>query len=239
MGRVDAPSKEPARIAGMFDAIADRYDFLNRTLSGGFDRGWRRRALAALDLTGHERLLDICTGTADIPLAARRDGRAAEVVGVDFSTEMLRVGVEKIRKAGKKASVHLVRADATRLPLADESFDAATIAFGIRNVERPREACAEMSRVVRRGGRIAILEFGMPRQVLLRRLYNWYFTQLLPRIGAAVSGHQSAYSYLPLSVGAFPPPAEFCSLLTSCGFGDVQARPLTSGIVYLYTGRKR
>jgi demethylmenaquinone methyltransferase/2-methoxy-6-polyprenyl-1,4-benzoquinol methylase len=239
MGRVEGPSKEPERIAGMFDAIAGRYDLLNRTLSAGFDRRWRRRALRALELTGRERLLDICTGTADIPLAARASGAAAEVVGVDFSSEMLRVGAAKIARADQRASIHLIRADATRLPFSSVSFDGATIAFGIRNVERPGEACAEMSRVVRRGGRIAILEFGVPRQVLLRSLYQWYFTQLLPRIGAAVSGHRSAYSYLPASVVAFPPPEEFCGILASCGFGDVKAQPLTSGIVYLYTGRKR
>ncbi len=223
----------------MFDAIARRYDILNRTLSAGFDRGWRREALASLELTGRERLLDICTGTADIPVAARTHRVASHVVGVDFSGEMLRVGLAKVRRAGLDSSVQLIRADATRLPLPDKSFDAATVAFGIRNVERPREACAEMSRVVRPAGRVAILEFGMPRRAWLKSLYRWYFTQLLPRIGSAVSGHASAYSYLPESVRVFPPPEEFCRMLASAGFDDVEARPLTAGIVYLYTGRKR
>jgi demethylmenaquinone methyltransferase / 2-methoxy-6-polyprenyl-1,4-benzoquinol methylase len=232
-----APDKTPDRIAGMFDAIAPRYDLLNRVLSAGIDKRWRARAIRSLQLTGRETLLDVCTGTADVALQARADG-AARVVGVDFAGMMLSLGHKKVEAAGQAASVRLVRGDAMRLPARDASVDAATVAFGIRNVQRSDVACAEMARALRPGGRLAILEFGVPRIPGLSALYLWYFTHVLPRIGRAVSGHNAAYSYLPASVGTFPPPAEFMAILTRAGFTDVRADPLTFGIVYLYTARK-
>lgn len=238
-------SKSPNRIAGMFDAIAPRYDLLNRVLSGGIDRHWRARAIRSLGLTGRERLLDVCTGTADIALQARRAGGAARVVGVDFAGAMLAVGLAKVRRtsgagamAGAEAGIELVQGDATRLPVRSGSVDAVTVAFGIRNVEHPEQACTEMARVLRPGGRLAILEFGVPRLPGISTLYLWYFKYLLPLIGRTVSGHTAAYSYLPASVTAFPPPAEFCDMLRASGFEDVTSVPLTLGIVYLYTAER-
>ena len=238
-----APTKQPDQIAGMFDAIAPRYDLLNRVLSAGIDRRWRKRAIVSLGLTGNEVLLDVCTGTADVALEARAGSRnavggAVRVVGVDFAGAMLRHGLAKVRRAGEGAGIDLVRGDATRLPVRSGGVDAATVAFGIRNVQRPDVACAEMARALKPGGRLAILEFGVPRIPGIRTLYRWYFTHLLPLVGRAVSGHQAAYSYLPASVGAFPPPAEFMTILRQAGFTDVRAVPLTLGIVYLYTARR-
>ena len=232
-----APDKAPDRIAGMFDAIAPRYDLLNHVLSAGIDKRWRARAIGALQLTGRETLLDVCTGTADVALEGRRGG-AARVVGIDFANAMLALGLKKIRAAGEGAQIALVRGDAMRLPVPDASADAATVAFGIRNVQRPEVACAEMARALRRGGRLAILEFGVPRIPGVSTLYLWYFKHLLPLIGRIVSGHGAAYSYLPASVGTFPPPPEFMKVLRQAGFEDVRAVPLTFGIVYLYTARK-
>jgi demethylmenaquinone methyltransferase/2-methoxy-6-polyprenyl-1,4-benzoquinol methylase len=232
-----APDKAPDRIAGMFDTIAPRYDLLNHVLSAGIDRRWRARAISALALTGRETLLDVCTGTADVALEGRRGG-ARRVVGVDFANAMLLLGAKKIRTAGEAARIALVRGDAMRLPVADASADAATVAFGIRNVQRPDVACAEIARAVRQGGRLAILEFGIPRVPGLRSLYLWYFKRLLPLVGRFVSGNGAAYSYLPASVGTFPPPADFMKILSMAGFDDVRAVPLTFGIVYLYTARK-
>ena len=231
-----APDKQPDRIARMFDAIAPRYDLLNRVLSAGIDRRWRKRAVASLGLTGSEVLLDVCTGTADVALEARP--RAARVVGVDFAGAMLRLGANKVRAAGQEARIQLVRGDATRLPVGDARVDAATVAFGIRNVERPELACREMARALRPGGRLAILEFGVPRIPAISTLYLWYFKYLLPLVGRTVSGHTAAYSYLPASVGTFPPPAEFMAILRQAGFVDVGAVPLTFGIVYLYVARR-
>ena len=233
-----SPDKSPDRIATMFDAIAPRYDLLNRVLSAGIDRRWRARAIRSLQLTGGETLLDVCTGTADMALEARGTGAAARVLGVDFAAAMLAFGIRKVSGAGESRRIALVRGDAMRLPVRDASADAATVAFGIRNVQRPEAACAEMARALRRGGRLAILEFGVPRIPGISTLYLWYFKYLLPLVGRAVSGHSAAYSYLPASVGTFPPPAEFMGILRQAGFTDVRADPLTFGIVYLYTATR-
>ncbi len=229
-----APDKTPSRIAGMFDAIAPRYDLLNHLLSGGMDRRWRVRAIEALALPPGTRVLDLCTGTGDLAIAATRLIAPVSVVGVDFSGEMLRLALAKLRDLRLSTAIRLIRADAARLPLPDASSDAATIGFGIRNVADPERALAELARVLRPGGRLAILEFGQPRIPGIRTLYSWYFRYLLPLVGRAVSKHSSAYSYLPASVGHFPPPAEFSRLIGATGFSQVQAVPLTFGIVYLY-----
>jgi demethylmenaquinone methyltransferase/2-methoxy-6-polyprenyl-1,4-benzoquinol methylase len=184
------PDKTPQRIAGMFDAIAPRYDLLNHLLSAGIDKRWRMRAIRTLQLSGRETLVDVCTGTADIALAAHG---AARVVGVDFAGAMLGLGLKKIHRAGEDRRIALVRGDALSLPVADASADAVTIGFGIRNVQKPEVGCAEMARVLRRGGRLAILEFGMPRVPGVRALYEWYFNRVLPFIGRRISGHGGAY----------------------------------------------
>lgn len=228
-------TKSPARIAGMFDAIAARYDFLNHLLSAGIDKRWRKAAIRSLQLTGRERVLDLCTGTADLAIAARSaNPRAARVIGVDFAGAMLRVGQDKLRHGGLTDRVTLVRGDAARVPVATGAVDAVTIAFGIRNVEQTAEACAEMHRALKPGGRLAVLEFAIPANRVVRAGYLWYFKQVLPRIGWLVARHQ-AYEYLPASVGAFHTPSEFAALLHRAGFHDIQAKPLTFGIVYLYT----
>jgi demethylmenaquinone methyltransferase/2-methoxy-6-polyprenyl-1,4-benzoquinol methylase len=232
-------SKSPARIAGMFDAIAGRYDFLNHLLSAGIDRRWRRKAIQSLELTGRERVLDLCTGTADLAIAAASASpRAARVVGVDFAGEMLRVGRQKLAPLGLERTVALVRGDATRIPLAAASMNAVTIAFGIRNVQDTSGACLEIHRVLAARGRFAILEFGVPTTPGVSGAYLWYFNRVLPRIGRLVSRHAAAYDYLPASVGAFPAPDEFVKLLRHAGFEDVKASPLSFGIVFLYTGRR-
>src|SRR5262245_51543809 len=168
----------------MFDAIAPRYDLLNRVLSAGIDRRWRARAIRSLQLTGRETLLDVCTGTADVALEGRA---AAHVLGIDFAAAMLSIGLRKVRAAGQSDRIALVRGDAMRLPVPDASVDAATVAFGIRNVQQPSVACAEMARALRPGGRLAILEFGVPRIPGIATLYLWYFKYLLPLVGRAVS----------------------------------------------------
>lgn len=231
--------KAPSRIAGMFDAIAARYDLLNMVLSLGLDRQWRRRAIASLQLTGTERVLDVCAGTADVAIGtALAQPGSHRVVGVDFAGAMLAKGREKIAAAGLSSRVQLVRGDAMHLPVADASVDALTIAFGIRNVQVTDAACREMLRVLKPGGRLAILEFGLPQAPGLRQLYSWYFLRVLPRIGSLVSRHGGAYSYLPASVGAFPWGQDFADLLTRAGFCAVASRPLTLGVVYLYTASR-
>ena len=231
--------KQPARIAGMFDAIAPRYDLLNRVLSVGLDARWRTHAIRSLALRGGETLLDLCTGTADLAIAAACGvAPAGRVVGVDFSGEMLRQGAVKLHARGLDRRIHLVQGDAMRIPLQDASVDGAMVAFGIRNVQEPDVTFGEVMRVLRPGGRFAILEFGLPRVPVVRPAYLFYFRHVLPRIGGLVSGHGSAYTYLPASVGTFPEPAILMSRLRNRGYSDVKAVPLSFGVVYLYSATK-
>ena len=233
-------SKSPAKIAGMFDAIAGRYDLLNHLLSAGIDRRWRTRAIRSLQLTGGERLLDLCTGTGDLAIAAvRARPPAARVVGVDFSGAMLRVGEGKLRRDRLDSRVSMVQGDATRIPLAGASVDAVTIGFGIRNVERMDVACAELVRVLKPGGRLAILEFAVPTMPVFGAFYAWYTNRVLPRIGRALSRNDSAYAYLPASISAFATPDEFVKILRQAGFTTISPTRLMLGSVILYTARSR
>jgi len=231
--------KTPARIAGMFDAIAPRYDLLNRVLSAGFDGRWRARAIRTLALTGTETVLDLCTGTADVAIAAATASPGAKrVVGLDFSREMLRLGRLKLPPRGLEPRIHLVQGDAMHLPVATGSVEAAAVAFGIRNVQRPEVTFADVFRVLKPGGRFAILEFGTPELPVVRQAYLGYFKFVLPRVGRLISGHSSAYTYLPASVQAFPEPAQVVKALERAGFESVRADSLTLGVVYLYSARK-
>jgi demethylmenaquinone methyltransferase / 2-methoxy-6-polyprenyl-1,4-benzoquinol methylase len=232
-------SKSPDRIARMFDAIAGRYDFLNHLLSAGIDRRWRRRVVEALALSGRERVLDLCTGTGDLAIATvRATPGAARVVGVDFAAAMLGVGRVKIRGAGLDARVALVRGDATRIPCGDESVDAVTVAFGIRNVDDIPAACREMRRVLRPGGRVAIVEFAVPETPVVGGLYLWYLHNVLPRIGRAVSRSSEAYGYLPASIDAFASPDELVKILRDTGFVEVSTIRMTVGSVCLYVAQR-
>lgn len=224
----------------MFDAIAGQYDFLNHLLSAGIDRRWRRRAIRALKLSGREQVLDLCTGTGDLALAAvDASPGAAHVLGVDFAGAMLRVGLDKVRTRGLADRIALVRGDAANIPAASGSADAATVAFGIRNVQNTQRACDELHRVLKPGGRLAVLEFAIPQTPGVRAAYLWYFNHVLPRIGRAVSRHNAAYGYLPASVGAFATPDEFVKILRQSGFDRIDAVPLTLGIVYLYIAQRQ
>ncbi len=223
----------------MFDAIAGRYDLLNHLLSAGIDRRWRRRAVEALALSGRERVLDLCTGTADLAIATvRAQPGAARVVGVDFAAAMLGVGRDKVRKARLHSRLALVRGDATRIPAGDGLFDAVTVGFGIRNVDDVAAACREMARVLRPGGRVAILEFAVPETPVIGGLYLWYLHHVLPRIGRAVSRSNDAYGYLPASIGAFASPPELVKMLGEAGFVEISTIRMTIGSVCLYVAHR-
>lgn len=218
----------------MFDAIAKRYDLLNHVLSVGLDVVWRARAIREAQLAADARVLDLCTGTADFAIAALQAAPQARIVGVDFAGAMLRVGLAKLRGRSIDRRISLIRGDATAIPVRNGWADAATIGFGIRNVAQPEAALAELARVIKPGGRLVILEFGEPIIPGIRAMYNWYFRFVLPQLGRLVSKHQSAYSYLPASVGTFPAPPIFAAAISSHGFKDVRPVPLSLGIVYLY-----
>jgi len=221
----------------MFDRIAPRYDLLNRLLSAGTDVRWRRRAVDFLELAPPLRVLDLCTGTADLLLeVVSRDPRNSGL-GVDFAQAMLALGARKLARRGYASRARLAGGDGERLPVRSASFDAALVGFGIRNIGDPSRALAEVHRALKPGGRFVVLEFSMPKG-LLGRLYRTYFTQLLPRIGRLVSGDGSAYAYLPASVQAFPSPQAFAALMQQAGFVSVHIQPLTFGIACLHRGEK-
>ena len=224
-------------IGEMFSRIAPRYDLLNRLLSAGIDRRWRRAAVAQMSPAVGGRHLDLATGTADMALEiVRQKGEAARIAGADLSVEMMKIGRGKCLEAGRGSNVFFVRAPGESLPFRDAVFDSACVAFGIRNVVERELALREMCRVVRPGGRIVVLEFSVPEDRILGGLYRFYFTRVLPWIGGMVSSRREAYQYLPDSVLAFPAPEEFGRMMRSAGCASVASRPLTFGIVTLYVG---
>jgi demethylmenaquinone methyltransferase/2-methoxy-6-polyprenyl-1,4-benzoquinol methylase len=217
----------------MFDRIARRYDFVNRVISLGLDQRWRRRTVASLQLGDRPRVLDLATGTGDLALAIAKARPEATVVGLDPSAEMLAVAKDKVTKRGLADRVELVLGDAQQLPFRDCEMDAATIAFGIRNVPDRAAALREMARVVRPGGRIAILELGEPRGKMLGRVARFHTHHVVPRIGALLSGKRE-YVYLQKSIAAFPPAEEFAQLMTRSGLHVIEVVPLSFGACTLY-----
>ena len=222
----------------MFDAIASRYDLVNRVISLGIDQSWRKKTVEALLLEESGRALDLATGTADLALAIAARYPGSTVVGVDPSPKMLAVGDEKIARADLAARVTLEIGDAQSLHFADGSFDAVSMAFGIRNVPDRPKALREMARVVRPGGRVAILELAEPTTPILGSLARFHIHTLVPAIGAALSGARE-YRYLEKSIAAFPDRAVFAELLREAGLTVVAAEPLTFGVASLYVAERR
>ncbi len=227
-------SEQKRRIRGMFDAVAPRYDFLNHLLSLGIDVRWRRRAVRALALAPGQLVVDLCAGTGDLGLEAARAVPGVRVIGVDLARAML------VRGEGKRdgAPVLFAQGDAERLPLADRSADRACVGFGIRNVASLPGAFAETARVLRPGGRFAVLEFTTPPNPAFRGLYHLYFHRFLPLVGGVVSGRREAYRYLPESVARFPDPPALAAIARAAGFAEVRWELLTGGIAALHLCRR-
>ncbi len=229
--------KESGRIRRMFGAIAPRYDRANRLLSLSVDRRWRRLARRELEgrLPPNPRILDLCTGTGDLALELSGLG---SVVACDFSHPMLVLGKRKASRSTTGRRIAFAEGDALRLPFPDRSFDAVSIAFGLRNLESYRQGLAEMHRVLRPRGVLAILEFSLPTLPLFRPLYLFYFVRILPRLGGWISGHGQAYGYLSRSVRQFLAPEDLDRLLERAGFREIRHRTLSAGIACLHLGRK-
>jgi demethylmenaquinone methyltransferase / 2-methoxy-6-polyprenyl-1,4-benzoquinol methylase len=216
----------------MFGSIATRYDLANRVLSCGFDFQWRRRAAEIVAHWRPAKLVDLATGTGDLALALQENLPRSEIVGVDFSTEMLEL-------AKAKGVRQTIFADAMELPFANSSFDCVTIAFGLRNLTNAEAALHEMARVLVTRGHLLVLEFSLPRLSILRAIYRFYLHRCMPVIGSFLTSKKSAYDYLGESIENFPSGDAMLGLMETAGFGDTQAEPLTGGIVTIYTGEKQ
>lgn len=224
-------------VEGMFNGIAPHYDRLNHLLSFGIDRSWRKRLVRELKATQPHQILDLATGTADLAIAAARNTDSL-ITGTDIADEMLEIGRQKVAEYSLSHRIELLRADSENLPFENGRFDAAMVAYGVRNYEDLPRGLAEMQRVLREGASAYVLEFSHPSSFPMKQLYRFYSRYIMPVAGRLVSNHSTAYSYLPESVRVFPSGEAFCQLLKEAGFKRTQAIPLTFGITTLYIATK-
>lgn len=226
------------KVRKMFNNIAPRYDLLNHLLSLGIDRSWRRRLVRELKNHDAGSVLDVATGTADLAILAARKG-VEKVTGVDIAEGMLAIGEKKLKSAGLEERITLRHGKAEKLPFSDKSFDAAMVAFGVRNFADLDHGMKEMHRVIRKDGLVCVLEFSTPRRFPMKQFYLFYFRHILPRLGGWISGDRGAYEYLPATVLKFPQGKTFLSIMGKAGFSDAKARKMSGGIATLYTGLKK
>ena len=231
----DGGKKE--QVASMFDSISPRYDLLNRVLSLGIDTIWRKKAINLLKADKPQRILDVATGTGDLAIEALRIN-PKQVIGVDISAGMLAMGDEKLRKKKLEDRIKLVLGDSEGLPFGSNEFDAATVAFGVRNFEHLLEGLKDIQRVLKPGAKLVVLEFSKPNAFPVKQLYNFYFRFILPVVGRMVSKDSAAYTYLPASVQVFPEGKAFLGYMEKAGFVNNQEKRLTFGICSIYVGQK-
>ena len=233
--------EQARRVREMFATIASRYDLLNHLLSGNIDKRWRRRlaktlyATLAPSVMGEARILDVACGTGDLSFTLFESGEA-RIVGIDFCRPMLQIATSKASRLGFE--VPFIEGDALSLPFSDHSFEAATIAFGLRNLTNLEAGFMELFRVLKPGGRVVVLEFSKPTTPILRSIFGIYFTRLLPLFGGLISGSRSAYQYLPESVSRFPDQTKLASIMRRAGFQEVTFQNLSGGIAALHLGMR-
>jgi demethylmenaquinone methyltransferase/2-methoxy-6-polyprenyl-1,4-benzoquinol methylase len=230
-------SSKRERVEDMFDRIAPKYDLLNKVLSVGVDKGWRKKMVAELKPLQPKTMLDIATGTADVAIACMKL-QPDHITGIDISALMLAEGQKKIEGLGIAQQITLQQADSESLPFADNSFDAITVAFGVRNFQNLDKGLSEMLRVLKPNGKVVILEFSQPENFPIKQFYNFYSKYILPTIGQLVSKERAAYEYLPESVAAFPYGQEFVKIMNSNNFVNTKCVSLTFGIASIYVGSK-
>lgn len=224
------------QVERMFDNIAHRYDFLNHFLSLGIDNVWRRKAIKILNSVKPKSVLDIATGTGDVAFEVNKRIETEKLVGLDLSEGMLKYAREKSKKRGLEEKITFIKGDSENLEFQDNSFEGVIVSFGVRNFENINKGLSEIYRVLKPGGKLVILEFSKPKKFPVKNLYNFYFTNILPLWGKLISKDQSAYTYLPESVKAFPEGNEFCRIMEQQGFTAVEQKPLTFGICTIYSG---
>lgn len=231
-------NKKSDNVAAMFNSIAAKYDFLNHFLSLGIDKLWRQRLVKQLAISNPRQVLDIATGTGDLAIQLAKYHKSVNITGVDISENMLSIGREKILKRKLEGRINLKQANSLSLPFADDEFDAAMVAFGVRNFEDLSKGITEIHRVLKDGGSLYVLEFSMPSRFPMRNLYRFYFRKVLPFVGGIVSGSKSAYTYLPESVFAFPEKEKFVEIMANAGFKNCSYKRLTFGVASIYVGSK-
>ena len=226
-------------IAAMFDRISPKYDALNHLLSLNIDKVWRRKVAKAVAKSAPKTILDLATGTADLAITMAKHNPQAHIIGLDISEKMLEIGKTKIKKQNLENQIELRFGDAANLPFEDNSFDVATVAFGVRNFEDLGKGLSEIHRVLKPNGEVVILEFSMPEEFPIKQLYRLYFKHILPWMGRIVSKDEKAYSYLPESVEQFPKPTEFQQVLDQYGLKNCLVKQLSFGIAMVYLAEKR
>ncbi len=227
-----------SQVASMFDDIAPRYDFLNRFLSVGIDVGWRKKAIAYLKDIKPQKVLDVATGTADVALMTNKILQPKNIIGIDISDGMLEVGRKKIYAAGCEDVIQLYNGDSAAIQYENESFDAVTVAFGVRNFQQLETGLAEIYRVLRPGGKLVVLEFSQPKNGFVKGFYNFYMKIVSPNVAKMVSKNKAAYEYLDESIKKFPEGTAFTNILQKIGYTNTINKPLSLGICSIYCGTK-
>ncbi len=222
----------------MFDNIAPYYDFLNRFLSLGIDTRWRKRAIQELKDVAPKYILDVATGTADVTFELCKQLQPEKIIGLDLSPEMLEIGRAKVKKKNLQHIISLQEGDSENLPFDDNTFDAITVSFGVRNFENLENGLKEMNRVLKKDGKLVVLEFSKPSLFPFKQLFNIYFRYVLPLIGRITSKDKKAYNYLYESVQVFPDGEAFLKILQNTGFKSTQCTTLSLGICTIYSGHK-
>jgi demethylmenaquinone methyltransferase/2-methoxy-6-polyprenyl-1,4-benzoquinol methylase len=234
----DSAEGKKSQVASMFNQIACRYDFLNRFLSGGIDVIWRKRAIKELKALQPQKILDVATGTADVAIMTHKILKPATIIGIDISEKMLEIGRQKVSKLLLNNKIELLQGDSEAINFRDNTFDAITVAFGVRNFENLKKGLAEMDRVLRPGGKLVVLEFSKPKQTIFKGFYNLYMRVVTPGIGRLISKNREAYQYLNDSVQKFPEGNHFLTIMNEVGYTATYLKTLTGGICTIYCGTK-
>jgi len=234
----DSADSKKEQVGKMFDKIAFRYDFLNHFLSAGIDRGWRRKAIKQLRSLNPRSILDVATGTADMAILSAKLLTPDKIVGIEISEGMLEIGKKKIEKLGLQRRIELLKGDSETISFDNNSFDAVTVAFGVRNFQDLELGLNEIKRVLKPGGKLIVLECTKPKLLVIKNLYNLYFNAIAPFIGRVISKNKNAYQYLNESVQKFPEGNDFVQILKKLGYKNASCKTLSLGISSIYSGEK-
>jgi len=234
----NADQSKKEQVATMFNDIAGKYDFLNRFLSAGTDIGWRKKALKQLESIDAKKLLDVATGTADVAIMAAKQLKLTKIIGIDISDGMLDVGRQKIVKANLQNTIELLNGDSEAINFPDNTFDAVTVAFGVRNFEDLEKGLSEIKRVLKPTGKLVVLEFSKPILPGVKTMYNLYMKIITPTVGKMISKNKVAYAYLDESIQKFPEGKNFITILNNIGYTNTYSKKLSLGICSIYCGTK-